>query len=89
MNKEDLVKLVSTDTTWLSEKQHDELRSNLKVKFKHLGKTGAFEWFYNFKNGRYSAKGQGVAVDMDSDNKSWLSTKPINDDLNAEWTPFD
>jgi twinkle protein len=60
-----------------------------KVKFKHLGKTGAFEWFYNFKNGRYSAKGQGVAVDMDSDNKSWLSTKPMNDDLNADWTPFD
>lgn len=42
MNKEDLVKLVSTDTTWLSEKQHDELRSNLKVKFKHLNLKGSF-----------------------------------------------
>ena len=42
MNKEDLVKLVSIDTTWLSEKQHDELRSNLKVKFKHLSLKGSF-----------------------------------------------
>jgi len=42
MNKEDLVKLLSTDSTWLSEKQHDELRSNLKVKFKHLNLKGSF-----------------------------------------------
>ena len=42
MIKEDLVKLLSTHTTWLSEKQHEELKSNLKVKFKHLNLKGSF-----------------------------------------------
>ena len=42
MIKKDLVKLVSTNTTWLSKKQHEELKSNLKVKFKHLNLKGSF-----------------------------------------------
>lgn len=42
MIKKDLVKLLSIDTTWLNEKQHQELKSNLKVKFKHLNLKGSF-----------------------------------------------
>ena len=39
MVKKDLVKL---DSSRLSEKQHEELKSNLKAKFKHLNLKGSF-----------------------------------------------
>lgn len=37
-----------------------------KVKFKHLGTQGIWEWNYNFINGRYESLGSNW------DNKSWL-----------------
>lgn len=66
-----------------------------KVKFKHLGETGAFEYFFNKFNGRYLAKGEGVPVNVSADNKPWIlnenSNVQDNSDIptNESWTPFD
>jgi twinkle protein len=66
-----------------------------KVKFKHLGKTGAMKWDYNFKNGRYLDLMTGSMVK--EDNNNWLSNEIENETNNEskedlqqnEWTPFD
>lgn len=51
-----------------------------KVKFKHLGKTDAIGYKYNYNNGRYESENSTVDI---WDNSNWISKKyqSVGDDL--------